>query len=56
MKVKIELCEGINTNGQLMLCINDTRVAGIKSGYGYKIIKSWNVEKKDLLKACEVKK
>lgn len=48
-KVKIDLLEGKNTNEQLTLCINNNRVAGIKSGYGYELIKTWNVNKEDLL-------
>ena len=52
-KVTIDLCEGNNTKGQLTLLINDYRIAGIKSGFGYKVIKSWEVNKKDILEALE---
>ena len=53
MKIKIELCEANNTKGQLTLIINDYRVAGVESGFGYTILKSWDVDKEEVLEALK---
>lgn len=52
MKVKVCLVEGVEGNS---IQINDYRICGPKAWGGGKVLKTWDAEAKDILKAIERK-
>ncbi len=47
--MKIELLRG-KKHGGMVLCVNDTRVSGMKDGFGYTLLKEFNVKDEEIEK------